>query len=64
MGRPGYGPKMYGPKWLWAEIVMGQIAYGPKDTEPIRTVITVVPKVDSKLFAPYGHFHILSSVLL
>ena len=23
VGRNGYGPKRYGPKWLWAEMVMG-----------------------------------------
>ena len=29
MGRVCYRPSLYGPSWLWAEFVMGQVCYGP-----------------------------------
>ena len=30
VGRNGYGSKWYGPKWSWADLVMGRFGYGPK----------------------------------
>ena len=28
MGRIGYGPSLYGPSWVWAELVMGRVCMG------------------------------------
>ena len=44
LGHTSYGPKWYGPKLLWAEMVMGRNGYGPKwPVTPTSSWLALIP---------------------